>query len=498
MSFPIEESTIAGIHTAMRDGETNAAALVTNCLARIEAYDRSGPGLNAIVTVNSEACDHAARLDADFARTGEFHGPLHGIPVVVKDQIETAGIATAFGSIAMDGYVPDHDATVIRRLRAAGAIVLAKTTMPDFATAWFAYSSKSGTTRNPFHLDRDPGGSSSGTGAAVAANLAVIGVGEDTGGSIRLPASFNSLVGLKVTPGLISRHGISPLVAFQDSAGPMCRTVEDTARLLQVLVGYDPADPWTATAVIAGGAHYVAALDRGALAGRTLGVLRQAFGDAADPEAAPVNEAMSAALTAMRAAGANVVDVRIPDLDHYIELTSLYLTHSRHDIDAFLAKRPVPWQRVRDIHAAGLYHRALELFEMVVDGPDEPEAEPDYWQRYTTRETFQRLLINAMAQAGASALIFPTTRIPAPSRSELDAGRWTTFTFPANTLIAAQSWMPAVSVPAGFTEAGLPVGMEMVGLPYREADLLALAYAFEQATMHRRAPACAPALNTCS
>ena len=495
MSFPIEETTVADIHTAMEARATSASDLVDAYLARIDAYDRAGPGLNAIVTVNPEARAVAERLDADFARTGEFRGALHGIPVVVKDQIETAGIMTTFGSIAMDGYVPEHDATVIRRLHAAGAIVLAKTAMPDFATAWFGYSSKSGTTRNPYDLAHDPGGSSGGTGAAVAANLAVLGIGEDTGGSIRLPASFDNLVGLKVTPGLISRHGISPLVSFQDSAGPMCRTVADAARLLQVLVGYDAADPFTATAVIAGGAHYLAALDRGALAGRTLGVLRQAFGDPADSACAAVNTVMNQALTAMEAAGANLVDVHVPELDRYIELTSLYLTHSRHDIDAFLAARPAPWQRVRDIHAAGLYHRALELFEMVVDGPDDPLAEPDYWQRYSARETFQRLIVNAMGQTGASALVFPTTRIPAPSRAELDAGRWTTFSFPTNTLIAAQSWMPAVSVPAGFTAAGLPVGIEMVGLPYREADLLGLAYAFEQATLHRRAPACAPPLS---
>lgn len=495
MSFPIEEATVAGIHAALQAGETTASALVDACLARIDAYDRAGPGLNAIVTVNAEARAQAARLDADFVQTGELRGALHGIPVVVKDQIETAGIMTTFGSIAMDGYVPEHDATVIRRLHAAGAIVLAKTAMPDFATAWFGYSSKSGTTRNPYDLAHDPGGSSGGTGAAVAANLGVLGIGEDTGGSIRLPAAFDNLVGLKVTPGLISRHGISPLVSFQDSAGPMCRTVEDAARLLQVLVGYDAADPYTATAVIAGGAHYLAALDRGALAGRTLGVLHQAFGNPADSACAAVNTVINQALTAMEAAGANLVEVRIPELDHYVELTSLYLTHSRHDIDAFLAARPVPWQRVRDIHAAGLYHRALELFEMVVDGPDDPYAEPDYWQRYTAREAFQRVIVNAMGQAGASALVFPTTRIPAPSRAELDAGRWTTFSFPTNTLIAAQSWMPAVSVPAGFTSTGLPVGIEMVGLPYREADLLALAYAFEQATLHRRAPACAPPLD---
>ena len=242
MTFAIEEATVSGIHAALRQGETSAHALVTACLARIEAYDRNGPTLNAIVTVNPQALEDAAQLDQHFARTGELRGPLHGVPVVLKDQIETAGLLTTFGSIAMDGYVPEHDATIVRRLRAAGAIILAKTAMPDFATSWFGYSSKSGTTRNPTTCARS-GWLERRHGAAVAANLGVLGVGEDTGGSIRLPAAFDNLVGLKVTPGLISRHGMSPLVSFQDSAGPMCRTVEDTARLLQVLAGYDAADP---------------------------------------------------------------------------------------------------------------------------------------------------------------------------------------------------------------------------------------------------------------
>lgn len=493
MTLPIEEITIEAALAAAARGELSAAQLVAAYLARIEAYDRNGPCLNSVVTINEEALAEAARCDAERA-DGRLRGPLHGIPLLVKDQVETAGIATGFGSIAMAGYVPAHDATIIARLRAAGAIVLGKTTMPDFATSWFAYSSQAGTTRNPYDPARDPGGSSSGTGAAIAANLATAGIGEDTGGSIRLPASFDNLVGLKVTPGLISRHGLSPLVSFQDSAGPMCRSVADAARLLQVMAGFDPADPHTATAVIAGHRDYLAALDPHALQGRTLGVVRQAFGSDGDADAAAVNRVMASAIEALAAAGARVVEVEIPDLDHYVEFTSLYVTHSQHDIDQFLAARPVPMKTLAAIRAAGRYHPALDLFEAIVDGPTNPLADPEYYQRYVARETFQRVIVNAMARAGAAALVFPTTRVPAPTRAELDAGRWTTLSFPTNTLIAAQSWLPALSVPAGFTAAGLPVGMEMVGLPYGEADLLALAFAFEQATGHRRPPAIAPAL----
>ena len=486
MSFKLEETTISKIHTALRAGETTCVDLVNGYLDRIEAYDRSGPTINSIVTVNPHARDEAARLDAQLATSGQLSGPLHGIPIVVKDQAETAGIMTCFGSIALDGYIPTKDATAIAKLHAAGAIILAKTAMPDFATSWFGYSSKSGTTRNPYDLAHDPGGSSGGTGAAVAANLGAIGLGEDTGGSIRLPSSFDNLVGLKVTPGLISRAGMSPLVVFQDSAGPMCRTVTDTAKMLEVLVGFDPADPYTATAVIAGAVKYSERLDKAALSGARIGVVRQVFGDASDPQAAEVNAVIEAALAAMVTAGATPVDIAIPDLQHYIELSSMYVTHSRHDIDGFLAARPqLPMKTLKDIVDAKKYHPKCDLIDALVEGPEDPYSDPEYYQRYTAREQFQRVVINEMAKVGATALVFPTTQVPSPSRAELDAGKWPLLDFPTNTLIAAQTWMPAVSVPAGFTPGGLPVGLEIVGLPYREAELLSLAYAYEQLSRHR-------------
>ena len=291
MTFRIEETTVADIHDAYEAGTLTCVELVDRYLARIEAYDCSGPALNSVITVSPRARKDAAELDAAFAKGG-LTGPLHGIPVVVKDQVETAGIMTTFGSIAAKGYVPEKDAAPIGFMRKAGAVILAKTAMPDFATSWFGYCSMIGATKNPYDLERDPGGSSGGTGCAVAANLGAIGLGEDTGGSARLPASFDNLVGLKVTPGLISRNGMSPLVVFQDSAGPMCRTVTDVANLLQVIVGFDPEDPYTATAVIAGETDYVACLDKDALVGKTIGVVRSAFGSSSDPESAVVNDVM--------------------------------------------------------------------------------------------------------------------------------------------------------------------------------------------------------------
>ena len=260
------------------------------------------------------------------------------------------------------------------------------------------------------------------------------------------------------------------------------------------MVGFDPADPFTATAVIAGSVDYQARLNVDAFKGQTIGVLRQSFGDPANAEAAEVNALMEQALGVMRGAGAKTVDVAVPDLDYYVEYSSLYAARSRHDIDAFLASRPVPMKKIKEIYDAGKIHPAIELFGMLVEGPEDPLTDPEYYQRYTASETFRRSIINEMAKVGATALVFPTTQIPSPSRADLDAGKWTTFTFPTNTLIAAQSWLPAISVPAGFSNEGLPVGIEMMGLPYHEADLVALAYAFEQLTHHRRAPASTPEL----
>jgi amidase len=495
--FSVLETTIGDIHGAYRDGRLTCRQLVQAYLDRIEAYDQQGPALNAIVTLNPNALAEADALDAAGAGQKVLTGPLHGIPVIVKDQAETKGIATSFGSIALEGYVPTEDATVVAKLKAAGAIILGKSALPDFATSWFGLSSRSGETRNPYALERDPGGSSAGTGAAVAANLATIGVGEDTGGSIRLPASFCNLVGVRVTPGLISRAGMSPLVVFQDTAGPMARTVTDAAILLDAMVGYDPRDEYTAAYAIAGHkGSYAADLRRDGLAKARIGVLREAFGAESNADCAAVNAVIGGALAAIRSAGAETVEISLPNLmDHIVE-TSLYLTHSRHDINGFLAARPaLPYRSLDDIYAAGKYHRALDLLEEIVKGPVKPQDDPDYYRKLAARDGFQRAVVNLMARHRLDAICFPSVQVPPPTTEELLGDRWTVLTFPTNTLIAAQTWMPSIALPAGFTAAGLPVGIELVVLPYHEPDLFRFGYAFEQATRHRRPPASAPALS---
>jgi amidase len=489
-NFEIEEVTIGDIHQAFSTGSLTCRQLVELYLARIEQYDRGGPNLNSIITVNPNALAEAGQIDSQYAKTKKLIGPLHGIPVVVKDQAETKGVMTTFGSIAMDGYVPERDATAIRKLKDAGAIILAKATMPDWATSWFGFSSMSGETKNPYALDRDPGGSSSGTAAAVAANLCTVGIGEDTGGSIRLPASFTNLVGVRVTPGLISRDGMSPLVVFQDTAGPMTRTVRDAAILLDALVGYDERDPYTTAYAIAGHkGTYSQFLDKNGLKGARIGILKEAFGDDSDFESKEINKLVRLALKDMEKAGATLIDISMPNLlDHIIE-TSLYQHHSKHDINNFLAKRTgVKYKTVGEIHAAKKFHPVLDLFELLVTGPEKPSDEADYYRKLASREAFQRDAVNLLAQNGLSAMCFPCVKVYPPTKELIRAGKTNTLTFPTNTLIAAQTWMPSICVPTGFTPDGIPVGMEIVVFPYHEPDLFKFGFAYEQATHHRKAP----------
>jgi len=488
--FNIEETTIGDVHAAYAAGTLTAKALVTAYFERIESIDKSGPTLNAVISVNSKALEVAEALDAEYARTGAFKGPLHGIPIVVKDQVETKDVMTTFGSAAQDGYMPADDATAIKKLKAAGAILLAKTAMPDFATSWFAFCSRIGETKNPYVLARDPGGSSGGTAAAVSANLAVVGIGEDTGGSIRLPASFTNLVGVRVTPGLISRNGMSPLVVFQDTAGPMARTVKDAAILLDSLVGYDPTDEYTTAALI--GAHkgsYADGLDADSLRGTRLGVVRNAFGTDDNPESAAVNAVMAKALKAAEAAGATLFDIEIPNLMDQIIETSLYLTHSRHDINKFLASRPnMPTGSLEAVQASGKFDPTLDLLIDILKGPEHPEDDPDYFRKLAARDRFQRQVINIIGANELDALIFPCVQLLPPTKQEIREGKHLCLSFPTNTLIASQTWLPSICLPAGFSDEGVPVGMELLVLPYHESDLFRLGYGFEQATKHRRAP----------
>ncbi|MFB9807889.1 amidase [Haladaptatus pallidirubidus] len=360
-NFEPEEATIAQIHRGFESGTITSRDLVEHYHQRIDAYDQNGPELNSIIEINNAAVDRAEELDKKFSEEGEFTGPLHGIPVLVKDALETTDMPTTFGSDAFKGYMAEKDAEVIQRLREAGAIILAKTNLPDWATSWFGFSSVIGRTKNPYDLDRDPGGSSSGTGAAIAANLGAVGIGTDCGGSIRVPASFDNLVGIRMTPGLISRSGVNPLVSHQDTAGPMTRSVRETAQLLDVIVGYDEEDKLSANNELTEiDGSYLNHLKADALNGARIGVLRGSFGDENNPDAAPVNTVIDDAIVTMRNSGAVIVDpVDIPRLADYLEETMLYILQSKRDLDEFLGEIDGPVDSVDELYENGEYHELL-------------------------------------------------------------------------------------------------------------------------------------------
>jgi Asp-tRNA(Asn)/Glu-tRNA(Gln) amidotransferase A subunit family amidase len=355
--------------------------------------------------------------------------------------------------------------------------------MCDFAAGWFSSSSLTGHTKNPYDSERDSGGSSAGTAAGVAANFGLVGIGEDTGGSIRVPASFNNLFGLRVTTGLISRAGFSPLVHFQDTPGPIGRTVGDVATLLDSIVGYDPQDPFTVTASAApviGG--YAQALDLDVpLSTWRIGVLETGFGSDTDPAAAPVNRAVRAALAQLTELGvATTPDLQIGNLAYWIANTSVYLRQSKSDIDDFLARRPdAPVSSFMEIYDSGQFHPLNDLFHGIAAGPSTTEGDAEYLRLRLNQEHFRRLVLNIFAVHRLDFLVYPTVQVLPPTRDELAAGKYSALTFPTNTVIGSQAGLPALTIPVGFTEDGLPVGMELLGTPLAETKLLQFARAWE-------------------
>ena len=482
------EASVAQIGAALAAGSLSSRGLVEHYLARIAAYDGNGPALNAVAVINPEAAAEAERCDRERA-AGAPCGPLHGVPILVKDNYETAGMQTAAGSVTLAGWIPPGDATLVARLRAAGAIVLGKANMQEFAYGIVGVGSLYGQTRNPYAPDRNPGGSSSGTGAAIAAGFAALGMGSDTCGSIRIPAAHNCLAGIRSTQGLLSRAGIVPMSHTQDVGGPMARSVADLAIVLDATAGWDPADPQTALAVGNVPSSFAAALRPDALAGARIGLLTHLFGS--DPEDGEVAALVRDAAEAMRRLGAALVEVAIPGLAGL--LTDRYAGHLvlvsdvKFDLDAYLASRPTaPVRSLDEILASGRVHPVVEPSlrrSQAVASRDTKE----YWEHLARRATLRQTVLQAMAEAGLDALLYPPIRRKAAPIGEPQPG--------TNCHLAANSGLPALVVPAGFTADGLPVGVELLGRPWSEARLLGLGYAYEQATKHRRPPASTPPLD---
>lgn len=487
--FSFLETTIEDVQTAYISRELTSVELVDWYLERIETLNSQGPSIKAIVNTNDKALEDAAELDLYLQTTGKLKGPLHGIPILVKDQGLTKGITTTFGNKAFSSYIPEEDATVVSKLREAGAIILAKSSMCDFAAGWFSFSSMTGQTRNPYSLDRDSGGSSAGTGAGIAANLGLVGIGEDTGGSIRVPASFNNLFGLRVTTGLVSRYGFAPLLHFQDSPGPMARTVKDLAKLLDVIIGYDSKDSFTAAAVQATDAgSYESLLEGASLKGVKIGVLKDAFGPD-DDYSGPVNQVVGSAIKLLEEAGAELVDVEIKNLQDYLNETSLYGIQSKQDLTNFIGSRPgSPFKNFMELYEAESFHPLNDLYHDIAKGPENPEDSTDFYRKRVAQEEFRREILNTFGLNGIDAILFPSVRVLAPTYKDLESGKWTCLTFPTNTVIASQSGLPAISIPAGFTDDHIPVGFELVGKAFSEAELIKCAYAYEKIANPRKMP----------
>ncbi|MEN9840796.1 MAG: hypothetical protein RL376_596, partial [Verrucomicrobiota bacterium] len=485
--FPVEEATIDQLHAAYLSGQTTAREVTQAHLDRIAAFD---PKLGAIIAVNPSALADADRLDAALKATGKPTGPLHGIPVLVKDNYDIAGLPTTGGSVALLGWVPAKDSTAVAKLRAAGAIILAKTTMTEWARGGLdnINSVLPGFARNPYNLPYATGGSSGGTGSGIAASFGVVGLGSDTWGSIRNPSSNNALVGLRPSWALVSRAGMVGLYDARDTAGPMTRTVTDLAKLLDVIAGVDPADPATSGATGKIPATYTASLKKDGARGKRLGVLRQAFPTAkSDPQVLALIER---AITNLKAAGAEVIDpFIIPEFDQF-PAQSHPQSEVRAALERYLATTGPGFPKtLAEIVAAKKFHPLHEVGLIAASTAVAPATDPAVTKLLASEEAMRAAYLQAMAAAKLDALILPVASHP----PKLNGDRNTTPTG-ATTWIASGLHWPAASVPMGYTYDHLPSGLQIIGRPWSEPTLLEIAYAYEQATLHRIPPPHTPPL----
>ena len=483
--FDVAEKSVSELGAAMADGTVTAVELVAAYLERIDAYDQRGAALNAIIAINPRAAEVAAELDAERA-AGNLRGPLHGIPVVVKDNYDTADMPTTAGTLGLATSVPPDDSTQVRRLREAGAVILGKTNMHELARGITTVASFGGQTRNPYDPARNPGGSSGGTGAAVAASFGAFGMGSDTCGSIRIPSAHHALAGLRGTRGLASGDGIVPLSTTQDIGGPLARTIRDLAYALDATVGFDPADETTRLSEGNVPATYTAALNARGLAGARLGLVPAMLdeGDAGRP----VRTVIERAAEDMERLGATVVEIDDLDPSELTQDASVIGQEFPFQLDAYLEATPGAYVRsLAEFVSAGLYHGILEgglARSLEVETLDTE----DYRASLAKRDEIRAAVTALLDERDLDALIYPTIRRTARPIGQPQPG--------SNCALSATSGLPAITVPAGFADDDMPVGVELLGRAWAESRLIELAFAYEQGTRHRRAPDFTPSLVT--
>jgi Asp-tRNA(Asn)/Glu-tRNA(Gln) amidotransferase A subunit family amidase len=494
LPFEVTEASIASIHAAIRAGRLTCRSVVEQSLRRIDAYDKNGPAINAIVSINTLALAQADALDRSVAAGGKM-APLHCVPMIVKDNFETIGLQSANGALAFAGYVADKDAFQVRRIKEAGAIVLAKSNMAEWAFSPYETLSSilPGYSRNPYALDRSTAGSSGGTAASVAASFGTVGLGSDTGNSIRGPSSHQALVGIRSTLGLTSRGGVFPLSLLADVAGPMARSVEDAVAVFQVIAGEDANDPATRGANGHLSQSYAAALKKDGLKGARIGVLHQAYErEGTDPEVVAV---FNRALDEMRRAGATIVDpADVEGFDQIRRIPEMGPCRGfKYDLNEFLAARGdrVPVKSLGEIVKSGKFHpfvrRQLEQAELgPANGAGSKECEADSAYRQLLRDGVTALLNSQKLDA----LVYPTWSNPPRLIGDLVTPHGDN-----SQLFSPATGFPSIQVPMGYTRGDrLPAGVTFFGRAWSETTLIALAYGYEQATHHRRAPASTPPL----
>jgi len=481
--YEVAERSIIELHNAMADGRVTSRQLVEHYLARIKAYDDAGPGLNAMITLNPGALAAADALDLERKAKG-VRGSLHGIPIVVKDNFETVDMPTSAGTLALAGFESGRDAFQVKRLRDAGAVIIGKTNLHELAYGITSISSAGGQTRNPYDPSRNPGGSSGGTAAAVAASFAAAGLGTDTCGSIRIPAAHNNLFGLRVTPGLSSTEGIVPLAHSQDVAGPLARTMTDLLVMLDATAVVNPNDP--ATQVNAPRPRtYMSVVGDSSLGWARIGVIESLFGSA--PEDQEVADIARAALNSLSTMGATIAPINVPDLQAMLQGTSLINAEFKFDLLDYFAGLPrAPVRSLADIIAAGRHHPAVD--GVLRRAEDVQTRDSDETRLiHERRAAARQYLLTQMSLQGFDVVAYPPIRRTATPVGETQPG--------SNCGLSAVTSLPAISVPAGFTSSGLPVGLELLAYDFHEPNLINIAYAYERVMSPRRPPPNTPPLS---